>query len=188
MNKKLTKKQGRLLLAIARKSLTDFFSKKNFSFEDFNTEDFLLKQKSGCFVTLTKKARLRGCIGLVESEEPLFKLVSKLVLEAAFSDPRFPELKKQEVKDVCIEISVLSKLNKIKDWQKIRLGKDGVLLQKGFKQGLFLPQVALETGWDLETFLKNLCIGKMKIRADSFKDKDAKLFTFTVQSFSEKSI
>jgi len=151
-------------------------------------DEFLsLSQKLGAFVTLKKHGQLRGCIGVFTDENnlPLWQTVSKMAQAAAFSDPRFLPVAPDELKDLEYEISVLSPLQKINDWRKIELGRHGVEIKKGTNSGVFLPQVATETGWDLETFLGQLCSQKAGLPWDCWKDKDAEIYTFTAQIINE---
>lgn len=145
-----------------------------------------LNVKRGCFVTLRENGNLRGCIGTFVSEEPLCKTVRNMAIESATHDYRFSPLRPGELKDVTIEISVLSEPQLIDDWRQIRLGTDGVIVRKGFSSGVFLPQVATETGWDLETFLSQLCWQKAGLPADSYKDPQTKFYTFQADVFSEE--
>jgi uncharacterized protein (TIGR00296 family) len=88
-----------------------------------------------------------------------------------------------ELPELKYEISVLSPLQKIDDWRKIELGRHGVEIKKGFRSGVFLPQVAEETGWDLETFMGQLCSQKAGLPWDCWKNKDTEIYTFTAQVF-----
>ena len=81
------------------------------------------------------------------------------------------------------EISVLSPLRKVASWKEIEIGKHGVEVARGMRRGVFLPQVATETGWDLETFMNNLCAHKAGLPADAWKDPKTDIFVFTAQVF-----
>jgi AmmeMemoRadiSam system protein A len=147
--------------------------------------DSTLREKRAVFVTLEKDGELRGCIGQMVARDPLYKAVLEMSLAAAFEDPRFHPVRKGELDSIRIEISVLTPMQSIDDWRKIRLGIDGVYLRKGFRSGVFLPQVATETGWDLETFLRHLCSGKAGLPSDAYKDRDVDLQIFQVEKFVE---
>jgi len=142
----------------------------------------------GAFVTLHKYGQLRGCIGNLIGEKPLYLTVIDMAIESAVDDPRFPPLKLEELKDIEIEISVLSPLEKIDDPKDIILGKHGVLVRKGFRSGVFLPQVAEETGWSKEEFLSYLCSHKAGLPPYAWKEKDTELYIFTAEVFSEKEL
>jgi AmmeMemoRadiSam system protein A len=142
-----------------------------------------MNSKRGAFVTLTKNGELRGCIGSMVENLPLYNVVGKMALQAAFSDNRFHKLEYNELAQVDIEISVLTPLVKIKSTDEIVLGRDGVVLKKGGRQGVFLPQVAKEQGWTKGQFLSQLCY---KAGLQSFELDTATLYTFKADVFSEK--
>jgi len=148
--------------------------------------DLVLNQKMGAFVTLKQHNDLRGCIGNLIGSQPLYLTVRDMAIEAAVDDPRFQALSLSELKEVQIEISVLSPLEKVLSAEKIELGKHGVLVRRGNQSGVFLPQVATETGWSKEEFLNNLCAQKAGIAANAWKDKATQLYIFSAEVFSEK--
>lgn len=150
-------------------------------------DSLVLNQKLGAFVTLKKSEQLRGCIGVFTGENnlPLWQTVAEMARAAAFGDPRFSPVNAGELKDLEYEVSVLSPLQRINDWRKIELGKHGVEIKKGTSSGVFLPQVATETGWDLETFLGQLCSQKAGLPWDCWKDKETDIYTFTAQIINE---
>jgi AmmeMemoRadiSam system protein A len=147
----------------------------------------LLKQ-TGAFVTLNEHGQLRGCIGNLVGKEPLYLTVRDMAVEAAVGDPRFAQVDLSELKIIEIEISVLSPLEKIDSAEKIKLGTHGVLVKKGFNSGVFLPQVATETGWSKEEFLSNLCAHKAGLSPDAWKDKSTELYIFSAEVFSEREM
>jgi AmmeMemoRadiSam system protein A len=116
-----------------------------------------LQQKRGVFVTLKKHGELRGCIGHTEPDAPLCRLVGAMAINAAIGDPRFMPVQADELPGIDIEISVLTRLKEVKQVEDIAIGRDGVVLTKGGKSALFLPQVAPEQGWDRPTMLDHLC-------------------------------
>jgi AmmeMemoRadiSam system protein A len=145
------------------------------------------RKKCGIFVTLHKHGELRGCIGYIEGIYPLSKALFDMAESAAFRDPRFPPLKDDELADIDIEISLLSEPEEIPDFRDILLGKHGIILKKGLHQAVFLPQVAPEQGWDLETTLQHLCM-KAGLPVDSYRKPDCRFFVFTAEVFSENNI
>lgn len=174
------------LLYIARESLFLYFQEKKK--KSFAINDSELSQKCGAFVTIkNKRGVLRGCIGIIENDEdPLYILISRMSIAAAFHDSRFPPINKNEINDLSFEISVLSSPKIIKNWQDIKLGKHGVIIEKYPYSGVFLPQVAAETAWSLEEFLENLCLKKAGLKKNSYKnDPEAVLKTFEAFVFSE---
>lgn len=138
----------------------------------------------GAFVTLHKQGRLRGCIGLFSSPQPLHQTVREMAYSAAFKDPRFTPLKTHELPLVDIEISVLSPLKKIQDIQEIETGKHGLYIIKGFNRGVLLPQVATENHWDRITFLEHTCY-KAGLDGDCWRN-GAEIYVFTALIFSEQ--
>ena len=141
-----------------------------------------LKEKRGAFVTVHKGGQLRGCIGNIRGREPLYQTVARMAEEAAFNDPRFPPLSKEELDDIDIEISALTPLKQIKRLEEITVGKDGIYVEKGFFSGLLLPQVATEHGWDRQTFLEQTCF-KAGLHKDAWKEKDTKIYVFSADVF-----
>jgi AmmeMemoRadiSam system protein A len=141
-----------------------------------------LAEKRGAFVTLKSKGQLRGCIGHTQAIKPLSQTVIDMAEAAAFQDPRFPPLSKQELKDLTIEISALTPFRQIKDIQEIEVGKHGLMIERGFNAGLLLPQVATEYGWDRQTFLEHTC-QKAGLPKDAWKDKRTKIQVFSAEIF-----
>lgn len=172
------------LLKIARETLESYLSTKKTP--DFKIKSEELNQPLGAFVTLRKGGELRGCIGEFEPKKSLWQVVRQKAIDAAVNDPRFPSVKSEELRDIKIEISVLSPQQKIDAWQEIELGKHGVVIKKGLRSGVFLPQVATETGWDLDTFMGQLCSQKAGLAWDCWKQDDVVLYTFTAQVFDEE--
>lgn len=182
----LNKGQRKRLIEIARSSIEDYL--KTGRKPEIAENDPVLLKEMGAFVTLHERGQLRGCIGNLVGTEPLYLTVRDMAIEAAVADPRFAPLKLSEVKDVEIEISVLSPLERIDSVDKIEMGKHGVLIKRGFNSGVFLPQVATETGWSKEDFLNNLCAHKAGLREDAWKDKSTEIYIFSAEVFSEKEL
>lgn len=179
----LSSSDKKALLKYARETLGRFFSTATVPLpRDLNPT---LNAKSGAFVTLRKHGDLRGCIGNMSEERPLSTVVGAMALQAAFNDPRFKPLTEDELSQVEIEISVLTPFKRVSGADDIVLGRDGVVIKKGNRQGVFLPQVATETGWSKEVFLDQLCY-KAGLQAGDWKD--AQLFTFQAVVFSEPQI
>ncbi|OPY79518.1 MAG: hypothetical protein A4E64_00414 [Syntrophorhabdus sp. PtaU1.Bin058] len=178
----LSKKEQKALLAIARKTLEEAVTKGNITPVD--TKDRALLEKRGVFVTLTRNGRLRGCIGYIIPVMPLYKAVSDMAVAAAIRDPRFRPVTKEELKEIHIEISVLSPLKNIDDPQEIEIGKHGLFIVRGDNQGLLLPQVATEYMWNREEFLKQTCL-KAGLPPEAWREKGTKIYSFSAQIFSE---
>ena len=184
----LNKNQQKELLDIARQTVENYV--REGKIPEFEIKDERLKRKEGAFVTLHKGKELRGCIGqIIPSGAPLWKVVRDMAIAACSEDYRFNLVAENELDKIDYEISVLSVPEKIDNWKNIELGKHGVIVEKGSRGGVFLPQVATETGWDLEEFLSQLCSQKAGLNPDCYKnDKDIKLKVFTAQVFSENNI
>ncbi len=150
-------------------------------------------EKRGVFVTLeTFPGReLRGCIGFPEPVRELDAAVREAALSAAFGDPRFPPLHKSELAAVTVEISVLTPPEPIDAEprnelpKKIRVGKDGLIIQRGYSSGLLLPIVPVEWGWNAAEFLEHLC-DKAGLERGSWKNEETRLFVFQSQVFRER--
>lgn len=136
-----------------------------------------LAQSLGSFVTLNKDGDLRGCIGNMVGREPLWQNVWRMARAAAFEDPRFPALDAAEWPHCHLHISVLGPLSPCPDPARIVIGRHGLLLRMGMRQGVFLPQVPVEQGWDLGQYLEHLC-RKADLPAGSWRDPQALLFWF----------
>ncbi|MGC9336552.1 MAG: AmmeMemoRadiSam system protein B [Candidatus Cloacimonadia bacterium] len=172
------------LLNLARGSIEYYLeNKKLLPLEKPESE--ILNEKRAVFVTLNKNHNLRGCIGQLIAQMPLYQAVAEMAVAAAFSDPRFNPVKESELKDISIEISVLTPMKRVKSIDEIKMGRDGVYIKKGARSGVFLPQVAEETGWDKQTFLENLCMHKAFLPKDAYLDEDTELYIFQVEKFAE---
>ncbi len=173
-----------ILLKVARESIKERLTGIRGSYPQ-PTDNIMTK--CGAFVTLHKHGVLRGCIGYVIPIKPLYETVKEMAISSAFEDPRFPPLRNEEFDEIDIEISALSPLKQIESIDEIKVGKHGILIKKGFRSGLLLPQVATEQGWDLETFLTNTCY-KAGLYGDCWKEKDTVIEIFSAIVFSEKEL
>ncbi len=144
-----------------------------------------LAQRRGVFVTLTRVGQLRGCIGFIEGIKPLGEAVADNAVAAASRDPRFAPVTEPEVPELHIEISVLTPLREIAGPEEIELGQHGIVLEKGPARALFLPQVAPEQGWDLETTLKHLAL-KAGLDPDGWRS-GARWQVFEAEVFGEET-
>lgn len=179
----LTVIDKKLLLDIARRSLIATVDGKGDVF--IGDLPMRLMQPQGVFVTLKKAGQLRGCIGEIMPQQPLALAVQSMAKAAATQDPRFKPVSIDEVNAITIEISVLSRPT-LSSVDEIELGKHGVIVTDGKDhQGVFLPQVATETGWTKEEFLSQLCAQKAGLRPDAYKDSSVHLYTFEANVFGE---
>jgi len=182
-----SKEEMKYLLDLARKSIT-YYLENGKRFQPKQPEYEKLKEERAVFVTLNEYGNLRGCIGHMHAQMPLYKAVSEMAVSAAYEDPRSPKVKEKELKDIDIEISVLTPMKQITVWEQIRMGIDGVWIKKGWRSGVFLPQVAIDTGWDRVTFLENLCAHKAGLQKDAYKDPSTEIYIYQVEKFSEEEL
>lgn len=172
-------------LRLARQTLETYLSSR--TVPTTAIESAGLKENCGAFVTLrTKEGQLRGCIGTFEADQPLWQVVQKMAISAATQDPRFNPVTRQELDDLKIEISVLSPRKRVRSAEEIVLGQHGVWLEREGRSGVFLPQVATETGWSKEEFLSQLCSQKAGLPSDCWKDSGTLIYTFTAEVFEEE--
>jgi len=150
---------------------------------ELEEKDPLLLRPAAAFVTLRQQGQLRGCIGSLQPDAPLVETVRRRAIHAAVEDPRFPPVSPAELPSLEIEISVLSPLRKVASAEEIDISKHGVVVESGSRRGVFLPQVAQETGWDRNTLLSHLCQDKAGLPPDAWKQA-ASLYVFTVQAFT----
>ncbi len=179
----LTRQQKKTLLRVARETIEKVTAGKPSPSFEFN--DPLFREERGGFVTIHKNGDLRGCIGYVRAIKPLLDTIIEMAEAAALHDPRFHPVKPDEVKDLEIEISVLTPLRKIEKVDEIQVGVHGLMLENGFSSGLLLPQVATEYNWDRDTFLEHTCT-KAGLARDAWKDKNTNIYVFSADVFSEK--
>jgi AmmeMemoRadiSam system protein A len=140
-------------------------------------------EKRGVFVTLDVRARLRGCIGVVEAFEPLGESIARCAASAALHDPRFSPVSSEELRELQIEISLLSPPEPILP-ENIEIGKHGLLILQGSKRGLLLPQVAVEHKLGREQFLEETC-RKAGLNARAWEEPETQILGFTCEVFSE---
>ncbi len=178
-----TDAQKQQLLEIARLTV-DAYVKEGKVYEP-EVKDSQLKEKRAAFVTLRKRGALRGCIGGLMPQEPLYQAVRNMAIESAVHDPRFRPVSPEELKEISIEISVLTVPVKAKSADEVVMGTHGVIVKRGFNQGVFLPKVADETGWSKEEFLNELCSQKAGLPADAWKDPATELYIFSAEDFKE---
>lgn len=142
-------------------------------------------QLAGAFVTIHKRGQLRGCIGHVEADEPLGRVIARCAVAAASSDPRFSPVAPDELPHLHIELSVLGPLERIQRPEEIEIGRHGLVVEQGWNRGLLLPQVAVEWKWDRETFAAETC-RKAGLPPQAWAT-GAKMWRFEAEVFSEPS-
>jgi AmmeMemoRadiSam system protein A len=186
----LKKNQGQALIKLARQTISERLGKTSISVDPQTLADSAFQDRRGTFVTLTINKQLRGCIGNLNATDSILAGIKHNAINAAFHDPRFPQLKAHELDQVDIEVSILTepKLLEYGDGKellsKLRVHVDGVILRKGSANATFLPQV-----WEQlprpEQFLSHLCV-KAGLPADEWKKSRLEIMTYQVQYFEEE--
>lgn len=180
----LSSSDKKKLLQLARESMERHFS--GLPSTAAPIEDAALNQVCGAFVTLRKNGKLRGCIGNLPGNAPLYQAVQKLAVSSATEDSRFQPVEPSELPDLCVEITVLSPLKKVQSPDEIVPGVHGVMIEKGPRTGIFLPQVATEQNWSRMELLENLCVHKAGLTPEAWRES-ANLYIFTGESFKEEN-
>ncbi len=186
--KKITLKEAAGMIKFCREIIESHFKEKKVKAPKFK----ILNEERGVFVTLKSypRKKLRGCIGYIEGIMPLKKALAEVSISSAFNDPRFPPVRKSELKSLLIEISVLTppELIEVKNPEEypeqIKIGQDGLIVQFGFRKGLLLPQVPVEWKWNSKEFLSNTCM-KAGLTPDCWLDSQIQIYKFSAEVFSE---
>ncbi|MBP7736675.1 MAG: AmmeMemoRadiSam system protein A [Spirochaetes bacterium] len=181
----LDKDQQVKLLKLARNTIAEELGLDAGERLEFN--DAIYAEKCGAFVTLHVRGRLRGCIGYIKGVKNIPETITDMAKASAFNDPRFPPLRKEEYGGIDIEISVLSPIEPVESVSEIKVGRDGLIISRGYNSGLLLPQVPTEQGWDLEMFLVNTCY-KAGLPGSAWQQKGTKIEKFSAQVFGEKEL
>jgi AmmeMemoRadiSam system protein A len=167
---------------MARQTIAHFLGTN--AFPHFAVTQPALLQERGAFVTLRKHGELRGCIGHLIGDRPLYLVVQNMAVSAAVADQRFPPVTEEELSDLEIEISVLSPLEQVESVDQIQVGLHGVIIRRGLNQAVYLPQVAPEQGWGREEMLENLCL-KAGLSKEAWKKAGTQFYVFTAEVFEE---
>ncbi|HVG25317.1 MAG TPA: AmmeMemoRadiSam system protein A [Thermoanaerobaculia bacterium] len=180
----LNPEQRQTLLSIARRSIEATLDGHRPEL-DPSQFDETLRRMAGAFVSLhTKDGDLRGCIGSIQAVGPLYEAVSSSAVNAAFRDPRFFPVRREELANIHIEISVMSPIERVADVAEIEVGRDGLIISRGSRAGLLLPQVATNYGWDRETFLRQTCV-KAGLPPESWRLPECRIERFSAEVFAE---
>lgn len=178
---------GQYLVGIAKEAVSNYLETGEvIDIPDDCPEE--LKEKLGVFVTLTENNQLRGCIGYPEPVESAIQATINVAISAATKDPRFNPVTLEEYPKLIFEVTVLTKPELIavetpeQYLEEIKIGKDGLIIEKGFSRGLLLPQVAPENNMDVKEFLAHTCM-KAGISADSWLDDSCDVYKFQGQIF-----
>jgi hypothetical protein len=181
---KLNLEDKKVLLEIARNTITEFINKHQiYDVQEYSSNENI-SQKTGAFVTLLKNGELRGCVGTFKPTGKLYGTIHEMAISAATSDNRFSPVQSNELTDIDIEISVLTPLKRIGSINEIELGKHGIYIIKGDRRGTLLPQVSIKNNWTKEEFLGYCARDKVGIGMNGWKD--AEIFTYEAIVFSER--
>ncbi len=170
------------LVGLARKSIEKWMDEG--SLPDYKPESEALRSAGAAFVTLKDRGRLRGCIGHIVARMPLYRSVQEMAVAAAFQDPRFPPVRREELPGLTIEVSVMSPVRTVCDPSEIEVGRDGLIVSDRGRSGLLLPQVPVEQGWGRDEFLAQTCL-KANLPRDAWR-KGAGIYAFRADVFGEK--
>ena len=180
----LTEEEKKMLLKLVRQSILKKLDPKKADDVKVDPRMSVLNEQRGLFVTLHKGGALRGCVGHILPTAPLLEEVQKVAELAAFEDPRFPQVTLKELPDLHIEITIMSPMYTIDNPEDVVPGKHGLIIRRGYYQGLLLPQVASERNWDRETFLDQTCI-KAGLRPGDWRKDGTEIQIFTAYIFAE---
>ncbi len=171
------------LLKLAGQAIKSYMETK--SIPEFKTDNAVLNEKRGVFVTLTKNGQLRGCIGQHESSLPLYQLVPQMAVAAAFGDPRFSPLSPDELDEIEIKISVyLTNVYKINSIAEFKMGEHGIILKKNGRSATYLPEVPIQAGWkSVDEEMTSLC-RKAGLPSNAWKN-GAEFWVYRTQVFGE---
>ena len=177
----LSEADRRSLLELARRAIAEAVSLQKPV--EAVLQSGVFAEKRGVFITIHARGRLRGCIGVVEAFEPLGESIARCAASAALHDPRFSPVSAEELRELQIEVSLLSALEPIHP-ENIEIGKHGLLISQGSKRGLLLPQVAVEHRLGREQFLEETC-RKAGLNANAWQEPETQILGFTCEVFSE---
>jgi AmmeMemoRadiSam system protein A len=180
----LDNREKLLLLKVARQALVA--AVENSRHADELSQEPNARACAGAFVTLRRRGRLRGCIGQIVAKQSVVEVVAYSARAAALEDPRFDPVRADELTEIEIELSILSPPEPIAAHQ-IEAGKHGLIVSRGWRRGVLLPQVAAEYRWESGQFLEETCV-KAGLERDAWKDPQTRILAFTAEVFSESGI
>jgi AmmeMemoRadiSam system protein A len=177
----LSEADGQKLLVLARKAIVEAVTRRELP--ETIPHEGIFGERRGVFVTLHVRGELRGCIGTTENDEPLGEATIRCAASAALHDPRFPAMSSEELEQLHIEISVLSRLTPIRP-EEIEIGRHGLVVSDENHRGLLLPQVAPEHGLNREQFLAETC-RKARLPQEAWRWPSTRIQGFTCEVFSD---
>ena len=181
-----TRKEKETMLDMARDAITGAVNGEEADEPGENGIFASFEENHGAFVSVYVDKELRGCIGRLTTEDPLHKTIKKMAVAAATRDHRFPAVKTGELKNLTIEISVLSPLKAVSSPEEIIPARHGIFIKKGFSSGTFLPQVAARTGWNAEQMLAECSERKAGLGRNGWRD--AEIFTYEALVFGDEEL
>jgi uncharacterized protein (TIGR00296 family) len=191
-----SQEEGKILIKFARENI-EYYLRNNRRIPIPDTIKEKFSDKYGAFVTLNRfnvsGNPLRGCIGYIEPSYSLYDVIHRVSISSATEDPRFPSVSLDEMDNIIIELSILTppkliEVDNPKDYiDKIVIGRDGLIAERGGRRGLLLPQVPVDhdRNWDVETFLSQTC-SKAWLDSNAWKEKSTKIYSFQAILFEEK--
>ncbi len=189
----ISSKEQEFCIQLAKDSLHYYLTNGNYLkyddakvIESLGPETMLLNQQ-GCFVTLTINGQLRGCIGNIIADEPLYLSIIHNAVSAGVKDPRFLSVEIEEYPELFFEVSVMGPVLPLPNIEAIKVGLHGLIVQNGHRQGLLLPQVAAEYDWNTQEFLEHTC-QKAGLPINAWHDPDTNIYFFTAEVFGEKDL
>jgi len=193
MSFELTQEEGEYLVRLARRAAETYLTKRQIMKAPADTPS-KLREKCGVFVTINavqgKRHNLRGCIGLPYPTTVLADAVIESAISSSVQDPRFTPMTTSELDQVVFEVSVLTppepvEVEKPQDYcNEVKVGRDGLIVERAYCKGLLLPQVPVELSWDEETFLCECCV-KAGLQPDSWLLNGTKIYRFQAIIFEE---
>jgi uncharacterized protein len=179
----LSEEDRRLLLRVARGALCAHLAH---DVPRLETGSSAVHAPRGAFVSLHRRddGGLRGCVGVVESREPLLHNVARLAVAAARDDRRFEPVRLEELAGLAVQVSALGPMRAVRP-EDVEVGRDGLVLSCDGHRGVLLPQVPVEHGWDRETFLDRTC-WKAGLPTGSWRRPEAALLAFVAEVFEEQ--
>jgi len=188
---RLTEREGEFLVKLARKTIEHHLGVSGATIKPVEWPRSF-HQPRGVFVTLNSypSGELRGCIGFPEPVYPLGEATMEAAKSASTGDPRFPPVRREELDSIVVEVSVLTPPKRLVVEKPvelpahIKIGRHGLIVERGMRRGLLLPQVATEWSWDAEEFLTQTCM-KAWLAPDAWLDSETRIYTFEAQVFRE---
>ncbi len=180
--------EGAKLVELARHSIKTLATNSPLELEQYK----VFNQTIGVYVTLKKEGRIRGQMGVIETEDPLYQAVLKAARDAAFNDKRFDKVNEDELKEISVEVAIIlnPRLLRVRNFEEyykmIHPETDGLMIRSGVYNAIMLPNPEMRLGWDVERVLKHLCLSA-GLTMDAWKSLDDNIYVFQTQIFAERN-